>query len=181
MKKLILAAALLLLLPIQAMAILIYFDSTNIDVLLGDTFSVELLADIQDPVLGWGLDVGFDPTILSDPAVSIGSSWFPANSLDGDGLAGLAFPFPVSGSNTLLATLTFTTLDYGSSPLIASITPGDLTEGFPLVPPGGFAEVDFINSGVNVSAAPVPEPATILLLATGLLGVAGEARRRRRK
>lgn len=83
------------------------FDPTDSVVGLGDVFTVDIIADIPDPVLGWGLDVAFDPSILSQVGLpAIGSSWIGAPTLDGDGLGGLAFPFPIVGSDVRSATLT---------------------------------------------------------------------------
>jgi hypothetical protein len=130
-----------------------------------DTFTVDLVADITVPVLGWGLDID-----LSDPAVAsvvglpaIGGEWVPASSSDGDGLAGVAFPSSVQGADILLATITYSADALGVTDLIPGVTPGDLTEGFAL-DPDGFATLELIGGQVFV----LPEPATLLLL-----GVAG--------
>jgi len=188
MKKSILLFLLFLLIPVCSWGtpVTVYFDPSDSIVNIGDNFSVDLKADIPEPVLGWGLDVSFDPSILAmtgDPI--IGSDWQtspfppPLSNPDGDGLAGLAFPLPVSGNDILLATLSFDALALGTSPLVASFTPGDLTEGFPLVLPGSFAEVVFIDGSVS----PVPEPATILLLVSGMasMGVFGRKTFRKSK
>ena len=63
------------------------FDPLDSVVYPSDSFSVDLVADIPDPVLGWGLDLSFDPTVLSLNTFTIGSSWNPGTSLDGDNLA----------------------------------------------------------------------------------------------
>ena len=44
----------------------------------------------------------------------------------------------------------------------------------------GWAEVDYIDIGIRIDATPIPEPATMLLLGTGLVGVAGAARRKKK-
>ena len=58
----------------------------------GDVFTINIVADISDPVVGWGLDLTIDdPTIISQVGFpSIGSSWLAGSTPDGDGLAGAA-------------------------------------------------------------------------------------------
>jgi hypothetical protein len=154
-------------------SVIVYFDAPA-TVEEGDTFSVNMLADIQDPVLGWGLDLRFDPLVLSQVGVPvIGSAWSsppPPPPGDGDGLLGLAFP-SVSGSNILLATLSFEALFEGSSTLEADVTTGDLTEGFPLIP-SGFASTEYVDATVRVTpASDAPAPSIALLFGAGLAGL----------
>jgi hypothetical protein len=157
------------------------FDPLSTDVEVGDIFDVDVVASIQDPVLGWGLDVSYDTGVLSQVGSPvIGGDWNVVFTPDGDGLAGIApFPTSVSGTDVLLATLSFEALAAGSIVLSASATPGDLTEGFPLVPPGGFAEVTFEDGAVSVaSASQIPEPETFALLGLGMAGMVFGRRRR---
>lgn len=186
MKKTIWLLFLLCFIPVSSWAIpvtvpvTVSFDPQDSIVFVGDFFTVDLVADIPDPVLGWGLDVTFDTSVLDLSGVTVGSAWFPTSGFDGDALAAIAFPTPVSGDDILLATLTFDAIALGTSDLTASITLGDLTEGFPLAPPappGSFADVVFEPASVNV----VPEPATVLLFSTGLIGLAGLRRKSRKR
>ena len=159
-----------------AATVSVSFEPLDPTVILGDSFSVDIVADISDPILGWGLDIGFDSTILSLTGTTIGSLWQPAVAFDGDDLAGLAFPDAISGPNVLLATLTFDAIDLGTSGLTASVTMGDLTEGFALIAPGTFADLTVIDGSVEV----VPVPAAVLLFASGLIGLIGIGRRSKR-
>ena len=149
----------------------VFFQPQDSSVQVGANFSVDLMANIPDPVLGWGLDVDFDTSIVRRAGVTVGSQWSPATAADGDGLAGLAFPLPISGDNVLLAELSFDALAQGVTALEASATLGDLTEGFALAS-GGFAEVIYTPG----SAAVVPIPAAAWLFGSGLLGLVGIAR-----
>ncbi len=173
-KRVLLVFILLCLSSSNAWAVSVTFQPANQSVVNGNSVSVDLVADLPNPVLGWGLDVSFDTAILSLTNVAIGASWAPGIGLDGDGLAGLAFPFPISGNNITLATLTFNTLAVGTSSLNASITPLDFTEGFPLLI-GGFDTVSFTTGSIEVTQGntpAVPEPSTMLLMASGLAGLA---------
>jgi len=144
------------------------FDPVTAIVQLSDQVSFDLVADIGEPVVGWGLDLTFDNSIVSQVGwPAIGGSWLSVAAADGDGLAGLAFPASVSGPGVLLATVTFSADAVGETDLLAGVTLGDLTEGFPL-DPVGFATIAFENGHVTV----IPEPATALLLsAAGLFGL----------
>lgn len=146
---------------------------------LGSPVNVTIVADIEAPVVGWGLDVSAStPGIISQssPPV-IGASWLSTFAPDGDGLAGIASPFAptngsVSGNGVLLATMSFTADAVGNTSLVPGVTAGDLNEGFAL-DPTGFADLVFHSASITV----VPEPASLSLV---LVGATGTIRRRRR-
>jgi len=144
--------------------VIVRFEPDSQNVLVREYVDVNVVADISDPVLGWGLDLSYDLSKLSlqgQPA--IGPLWQPVNAPDGDGLAGLVFPGSISGDGVLLATLRFWTKVEGLAALDMSVTPGDLNEGFPL-DPTGFAQVSFQTGCINI----IPEPAMSALLLTGV-------------
>lgn len=150
--------------------VVVRFDPPLMTVQVGDPVVIDLVADLTTPVVGWGLDLLMDPVGplgASLPPV-IGASWIPAPAVDGDGLAGLAFPNSVSGLNVRLATLAFTARDLGVVNLSALFTSGDLTEGFAL-DPTGFATVRFESATITI----IPEPSTFALgvLALGCVGL----------
>ncbi len=148
------------------------FEPSESVVELGETFTVDIVADINSPVLGWGLDLTIvNPAVASLTASpSIGPDWFAVFAPDGDGLAGLAFPDGIAGEGIVLATLSLHADSDGETDLVLSVSEADPNEGFAL-DPTGFAEWAF-QSGRIV----VPEPATIALM---LIGAASLSRLRR--
>lgn len=140
------------------------FDPALSEIILGHDFEIDIVADINNPVVGWGLDVTVaTPGVISsagDP--DIGPSWFAVNAPDGDKLAGLAFPNGIVGTDVVLATLHFTADADGETDLLLSVTPGDNSEGFAL-DPNGFGTYLFGTGHVSV-----PEPTSlVLMLLTG--------------
>ncbi len=144
------------------------------EVVVGASFEVELRANLDAPVLGWGLDVFTMGPVgpVGDPV--IGPAWLPIESPDGDGLAAVAFPEGVIGDDVLLATLRYAASAPGEITFQPSATVADLTEGFAL-DPTGFA---IFGSGPLVRVDVIPEPGTLLLVGAGLAGLAARGRRR---
>lgn len=141
--------------------VVVHFEPTEVQVLPGATLSIQLLADISEPVVGWGLDLSFDGTVLTHSAPpAIGPAWLAGHAPDGDGLLGVAFPASVSGNAVLLATLRFTAVAAGQTWLTATTTPGDRNEGFAL-DPEGFDAFTVQPASVTI----LPEPALMGWLA----------------
>jgi outer membrane protein assembly factor BamB len=139
----------------------------------GESLSVRVMADLEQPIIGWGLDVETDPLLLGHDSTLVGDPWIAVSAADGDGLAGLASPPGVSGADVWLADLSYTAMAAGSTQLALAITAGDPTEGFALLEIGAFDAVSF---GARIEVLVVPEPSTGLLVAAGLLALG--ARRR---
>jgi hypothetical protein len=155
-------------------SVLVRPDPLEVVAAPGELFEIRILADIPEPVVGWGLDLGYDSGVLSlAMAPVVGPLWVEVLAPDGDGLAGYAFPSSISGQSILLATLVFWAEQAGETDLIVSVTPGDLTEGFPL-DPSGFADAVFEPGHVAV----VPEPVPIALAGLGWAVLSAHARRR---
>ena len=148
--------------------LVVRFDPADKEVGLGETFTVDIVADITDAILGWGLDLTIVDTavVAINANPSIGPLWDGTATPDGDGLVGLSFPGSVVGNDILLATLSFSAIGVGDTDLLASVSGGDLTEGFAL-DPTGFAEITYEAGHVTVT----PEPATVILLGLGGLGI----------
>jgi hypothetical protein len=156
----------LLVSPALAGIVVSFYPPAQVWLPSGDA-TVNIVADIpeSDAIIGWGLDLGLtgNPAALTGPPV-IGPLFTPAYAPDGDGLAGLVPPPDVVwGSGIVLASLALHTANpLGTTYLDASVTPGDLFEGF--MTENGFAQVTFVQGVIT------PEPASLLLLAlVGLL------------
>jgi hypothetical protein len=170
--------------PIRANALSIYFDQSSVNVIEGDSFTLDLLADIGqlEQILGWDIDLLYDNTQVGFTGYTVGSSWNAVTPIadDDESLASLAgFGLTpgtgIWGNSVQLATLSFNCLAIGTSSL--NIGTDDALEGFQLAAvPGGFAT--WTSEPTTVNQAPVPEPSTILLMGAGILGLVGYNRKR---
>lgn len=142
----------------------------EIDMGLGEVATIEIYADIPeaDAIIGFGFDADPMYGLLDWPGAFVAGPLFTGLGVspDGDGIAAYTLD-PVFGDDILLGTLTFTPVAGGLEKIALGNTAGDLTEGFPLVTVGGFADVVYTCADVNI----IPEPATLTLLALGGLAL----------
>ena len=198
-----LLATLLAFSPGQSYAVSITFDPADQDVWLGNKAMVDVvisgLGAYDAPSLGaFDFTIGFDPAILALSNVSFGDP-FLGDQLDIWGLGGnpmdtlglspgavnmyeISLDLPAElemyqADTFVLVSLAFDTLAPGTSDL-------DLLPG--LIPPVfgdawgeslGYTVEPGSITVVQGGTAPVPEPGTILLLGSGLLGLAGFRRK----
>lgn len=149
------------------------------NIFVGDTFDVDVFAnDVgdEDKLLAFGFDLDYGSTAFAFNGATMGSLLFFDDSLlfsDTD-VAGSNFP-GLSGDDILLASLSFTSLTAGTFSLGITSSSLDLNEGLTtLLGP----KIDMTQSlFIEASDAPIPEPSTILLLGSGLVGLAFYRRR----
>ena len=170
-------------------AILIEFDPASQGVPVGNPVDVDLtisgLGDFASPSLGaFDLDISFNPALLAFSNViygdqldilGLGSVQITTPGVVNVNLLELSLDLPsdldtLQAGSFTMATLTFDTLAVGTSSLDITINALSDAFGDPL-----FADV---QSG---SISPVPEPATILLLVSGMAGLGMFGRRKFKK
>jgi hypothetical protein len=147
------------------------FEPSDAVVAVGNTVLVDVVADFSVPIVAFGFDLTIAPALLSLDSAVVGPLWIGVFAPDGDGLAGLTLTSGIVGTGVVLATIELTALAPGVAQMLASITPGDLTEGFGLAG-AGFDSVQFVPMSITI----VPEPSVIALLGAGLLLI-GSVRR----
>lgn len=167
-----------------AEAITISFDPVSQNAALGTPASVDLiisgLGDLSAPSLSaYDLDISFVPTILSFNNVVYGDQLGLSTQMITPGpgtinLAEVSWNDPSDldtfqlGSFTL-ATLYFDTIGVGISPLNVSINALGDALGDPLT-----ANVESSRINVNDGSQSVPEPSSLILIASGVLALFGK-------
>ncbi len=141
---------------------------------IGESFDVEVWVDgedIGDTLLSFGFYVTTQETFFSYTGYARGSSFnFPGPDLGSSYVSGMAFG-GISDDDVLLARLSFSADAAGTDTLAANGIAGGL---FGLFYWNASSTTEFAIDAITditVNATPVPEPATILLLFAGLIGL----------
>ena len=180
MKSIVSMITVLFLWTTGAQAATIGFDPISSNVSLGSGFSVNVVGSSFPQTQGGGFNLYFNSSIVNVTSVSINATVWdfvngtgainnPAGSLTSVFMS--AFPGVGPGSFTV-ATINLLAVGSGSTPL--TLTEYALN---PWASDGNEINPLFNAGSVNVAAA-IPEPASILLMGTGLAGILGLARRK---
>jgi len=170
-----LAALAAILMTGPAHALLVQLVPSSSTPAIGSSFSVQVAVSglAGGEVTGFGFDVVSTPGVawtsaLVNPIFDDESAIFPD-------VAGSAFP-GVMGDTLVLATLAFDALTLGVATLGIVSDLADPSEGLFVA---GLSAALNLTQSVSVAIQPIPEPEGWLLLAAGLVALAGRMRRAR--
>lgn len=162
---------------------------SSLDITIGDIFTVDVLVmgiDTLNPLGAFQFDIAYDPSVFEALSVTSANSlappFFSQHTLTPEvRLADTSISFNTGSNSELfpygdfrLASVTFGGIGLGNS--ILALNDTTLTDSFL------FSEsISHNTMDADVRVAPVPEPATILLLTTGMLGISIIGRKKIRK
>ncbi len=158
------------------------------DIYVGESFDVQVWVDgdgIGPGLLSFGFDINTTGSAFTYDGYLVASGFDDDGSLVPPEIAGSAFPAVIE-DNWLLATLSFTAMEAGTGVLQTLGITGNLFYGLAYeIEPFTIGWYD-INASLEVTInsgpiSPVPEPATMLLLGTGLTCCVGSGIRRKKK
>lgn len=175
----------------QSWALSLSFNPSSSSINVGDSIDIGIVVSGLEAGVDLGafdISINYDSTILGFNTYTLGNGLGDVAAGDADNLssgddgagninlAELSYLWDLSSQpdSFTLATISFSGIGAGTSPLLFSnVTLSDYW-GYPLTATTENGSVSIIAS----STAPVPEPATMLLMATGLAGMFGISRKK---
>jgi hypothetical protein len=171
-------AALLLSSNGVALADTVSFTPDPKDVMVGNTFTVDIVGNNFTELAGGTIDLGFDSSLLTVDSVAVNSALFDFLPDGGGPAVGNTWPGidfdsfandPATGTFTI-ATMTLTAGAEGTSSLTILGSSQFFSATAQLTP-------TLLDGTVNISVVPVP--AAVVLFGSGLLGFLGISRRKK--
>ena len=154
------------------------FNPDPKDVMVGDTFTVDIVGSDFTELSGGVIDLGFDSALLTIDSVAVNTAVFDflpdsGGPAVGDTWSGIGFDTfandPASGTVTI-ATITLTSRTPGGTAHLSILGSSEFfSTTAQLFPTLGIGTVNISN---------VPVPAAVWLFGSGLLGLIGVARRK---
>lgn len=167
----------------SAMALSIDLVTTQTDIAVGDSFGVEVWVN-QEDATGGLLAFGFDADMgggdyFSCTGYTLGAMFEEDFSVS-DYYSGMAYN-DIRDDSVLLATLNFIATDDGTQTVSIDGTndPNDSFDIYGLMYVFEDSMVDISGSLEITVSDPIPEPATLILLGTGLMGFIFRSRRKK--